>query len=262
MTYLMESPAEGRRLLAQERANPSRQRLVDAGVKRGQRALDAGCGAGAVTAHLLELVGPEGHVTAFDASNARLGLARRALGEPANLTLDLRELPRTGLPDACADFTWSQFVFEYLPEPRLALAELVRLTRPGGTVAVAEIDGYGLGVWPVSPWLETALVTFQQALARARFDLFVGRKLFTLFREAGLGEVRVQLSPFHVTAGAAEPAMLEDWRVRFDALAPVGRAAFGDDAGWQRFTREYLELLANPDALKYAVVLTTVGTRP
>jgi SAM-dependent methyltransferase len=262
VSYLMESAAEGRRLLVQEATTPSRQRVVDAGVTAGQRVLDAGCGAGAVTGHLLDLVGPTGHVTAFDASAARVDLARQTLGPRPNLALEVRTLPVTGLPPSSFDFTWSQFVFEYLPEPLLALGELMRLTRPGGTVAIAEIDGYGLGVWPVSDELEAGLGLFQQALARARFDLFVGRKLFSAFRTLGFRDVQVRLSPFHVTAGAADAAMLDDWRVRFAALRPVGLAAFGSETAWDGFTGEYLSTLSNPDALKYAVVLTTVGTRP
>lgn len=262
MTYLMESEGEGRRLLAQEAQTPSRQRVVDAGLGPGQRALDAGCGAGAVTGHLLELVGPEGHVTAFDASAARLAQAAEALGPRPNLKLEVRSLPVTGLPPSTFDFVWSQFVFEYLPEPLLALGELMRLTRPGGTVAVAEIDGYGLGLWPVSAALERGLDLFQRALVAARFDLFVGRKLFSCFRTLGFRDVRVQLSPFHVTAGPADAAMLDDWRVRFETLRPVASGTFPSDEAYEHFTSEYLELLGNPDALKYAVVLTTVGTRP
>jgi len=262
VSYLMESAREGHRLLAQEAQNPSRQRVVDAGLRRSQRALDAGCGAGAVTGHLLELVGPEGHVTAFDASAERVALAKQTLGERPNLRLDVRALPHTGLEPGRFDFVWSQFVFEYLPEPDVALHELIRLARPGGTVAVAEIDGYGLGLWPVTAELERGLTLFQRALERARFDLFVGRKLYTAFRRAGLRDVTVRLSPFHVTAGPADDAMLEDWRVRFAALRPVALPAFGDAAAYERFTGEYLATLSNPEALKYAVVLTTVGTRP
>jgi hypothetical protein len=74
-------------------------------------------------------------------------------------------------------------------------------------------------------------------------------------------DVRVQLTPHHVTAGAADEAMLEDWRVRFAALRPVGLAAFGDEVAYEAFAAEYLSLLSNPDALKYSVVLTTIGTR-
>jgi hypothetical protein len=50
--------------------------------------------------------------------------------------------------------------------------------------------------------------------------------------------------------------------VRFQTLHPLGVQAFGTAEAYQRFTAEYLATLANPDALKYSVVLTTVGTTP
>lgn len=261
MTYLMESAREGERLLAQESSNSSLARVIAAGVRENDRVLDAGCGAGAVTQNLLELVGPKGHVTAFDPSEERLALARRTAGAPANLELRVASLPNTGLPSGGFDFVWSQFVFEYLPQPLVALQELQRLVRPGGKVAIAEIDGYGLGVWPASERLMEGLELLQKTLRAAHFDLFVGRKLFSAFRELGFHDLEVQLSPFHVTAGAADAAMLEDWTVRFFTLQPLGVQAFGDLERWNTFTSEYLALLQNPDALKYSVVLTTVGTR-
>ena len=262
MTYLMESAREGERLLAQEGAHSSRERVVKAGLQPGQRVLDAGCGAGAVTGTLLELTGPLGHVTAFDSSAERVELARRQHGSAPNLVLRVASLPVTGLTPGSFDFVWSQFVFEYLPEPLVSLSELLRLTRPGGRVAIAEIDGYGLGLWPVSDELTAGLELFQRALVAARFDLFAGRKLFSAFRTLGFHDVGVHLSAFHVTAGSADEAMLDDWKVRFSALQPVGVQAFGSVEAWKAFTAEYLAALGNPDALKYSVVLTTVGTRP
>ena len=86
--------------------------------------------------------------------------------------------------------------------------------------------------------------------------------MFSAFRTLGFHEVGVHLSAFHVTAGAADETMLDDWKVRFAALEPVGLTAFGSPAAWKAFTSEYLATLGNPDALKYSVVLTTVGTRP
>lgn len=261
-TYLMESPREGERLLAQETAHSSRSRVIEAGVRRGDRALDAGCGAGAVTANLLELVGPEGQVTAFDPSEERVALARKNLGTAANLDLRVGSLPQTGLAADSFDFVWSQFVFEYLENPLVALESLKALARPGGKVAIAEIDGYGLGVWPASEKLTSGLELLQRALRAAHFDLFIGRKLFSLFRQLGFRDIGVRLSSFHVTPGAADDAMLTDWNVRFGALKPLGVQAFGSVERWNEFTAEYLDTLSNPDALKYSVVLTTVGTRP
>ncbi len=262
MTYLMESPREGERLLAQESANSSKARVVQAGIKAGDRALDAGCGAGAVTRTLLDLVGSGGHVTAFDPSEERLALARQNLGLAPNLELRVASLPATGLPEDRFDFVWSQFVFEYLADPLGALEALKRLARPGGKVAIAEIDGYGLGIWPASERLTSGLELLQQTLRAAHFDLFVGRKLFSAFRTLGFRDIEVRLSPFHLTAGAADASMLADWTLRFSTLQPLGVRAFGSVEGWNDFTAEYLATLSSPDALKYSVVLTTVGTRP
>jgi SAM-dependent methyltransferase len=57
----------------------SRRVLLDAGLQRGMRVADLGCGVGMVTALLAELVGPEGHVVGIDASAAQLAQARERL---------------------------------------------------------------------------------------------------------------------------------------------------------------------------------------
>lgn len=261
MSYIMESRDEARRLASQESLSPSRDRLIKAGVKPGMRVLDAGCGSGAVTREISNLVGPRGHVVAIDPSGDRLAAARGELRECSNVELRQAQLPSSGLEDGLFDLCWSQFVFEYLPEPEAALIELVRLTRPGGQVAIAEIDGYGLGVWPATQSLLDGMELLQVALRKARFDLFVGRKIYSLLRKVGLVDVRVHLSAFHVTAGTADEALVEDWRIRFSSLAPIAVGTFKTSARWEHFTAEYLELLADPNALKYSVVLTTVGSR-
>jgi len=261
MSYLMESPREAERLRAQARATPARERLQRCGLRHGMRAVDVGCGSGAVTRELVDLVGPSGQVVALDPSPERLGAARELLWGLPGVELMAGALPDTKLPAASFDFVWSQFVLEYLREPAAAVRELVRLARPGGRVAVAEIDGFGLATWPTPPAVEQGTRPFLEALASTGFDLNVGRKLFTLFRQAGLREVKVHLSSFHVTAGAADAQLLDDWRTRFEALAPVARPAFGGGRAYDEFCAAYLALLADPDALKYSVILTTEGTR-
>lgn len=260
MSYLMESSREGKRLQEQENANPSTVRLMQAGLKRGQRVVDIGCGSGALMPAMLELVGPEGALVGIDASEARVIEARKLLGAARNAVAQVGSLPQTGLPDASFDFSWSQFVFEYLREPEGALAEMIRVTRPGGTVAVAEIDGYGLAFWPRPAVVEEGLPLLLRALEATGFDLFVGRKLFTMFRKAGLADVKVHLSSFHVSAGADE-RLHADYTQRFEVLAPIAIKTFGDEGRYWEFARAYLSLLADPDALKYSVVLTTTGRR-
>ena len=57
----------------------SRRVLLEAGLRRGMRVADLGCGVGMVTALLAELVGPEGHVVGLDASAAQLSQARESM---------------------------------------------------------------------------------------------------------------------------------------------------------------------------------------
>ncbi len=261
MTYLMQSEAEAERLRAQERANPSRARLIDTGLAAGARAVDVGCGSGEVLASMAELVGAAGHVTGIEPTEALLGQAAARLKETANVTLRAGALPQTGLSGQSFDYVWCQYVFEYLKEPAAALTELVRLARPGGKVIVTDLDGLGLAHWPTSSVVEEGIPLFQKALARTGFDLFVGRKLFHLFRQAGLLDVKVHVYPFYVVAGRADDRLLEDWRVRFKTLAPVAMPEFGGETPYQRFVEAYLRLFEDENALKYAIVLCTEGTR-
>jgi len=258
----MESPDEGRRLLAQARANPAGPRLQSAGIGAGMRVLDVGCGSGAVTVELAERVGPGGSVLGLDPSPGRCAEARVRLAPHPNVEVREGALPHTGLPDAAFDAVFSQYVFEYLGDVPAALAECVRVCRPGGRVVVADIDGHGLHNWPVSPRVADGVQLLEQALAAAGFDLNVGRKMFHHFQLASLLDVSVQLTPIDVVAGAAGERLIADWRQRFQMLGPVAIATFGTAELWQRFVDAYLCLLADPLALKYTVMLTTSGTRP
>lgn len=259
--YLMESEAEARRLAEQEKALPVRQHLLTTGLGPGMAALDAGCGPGGITAVMAELVGPSGSVVGLDINAQRVEEARAACAGLPQCRFVREDLRRMSLPDASFDYVWSQYVFEYLPDPEQALAELLRVTRPGGRVVVADVDGLGLGNWPLPPDLEADCRTFMAALAAMKLDLYVGRKLFHLYRRAGLADVRVHLAPVWVVAGTADARLMEDWRLRFATLEPVVAPAFGGVEAYRIFRDRYLALLADPDALKYAVLLITEGRK-
>jgi hypothetical protein len=135
------------------------------------------------------------------------------------------------------------------------------VAKPGGRIVVSEIDAHGLHNWPFPPEMEKGAAAMIRALQKVGFDPYCGRKMFSHFRALGLRDIRVQLTPFYVIAGRADERVLEDWRIRFRNLAPVALSEFGSEEVYDAFVRGYLELLSDPDALKYAVILTTEGTR-
>ncbi|WIG96272.1 methyltransferase domain-containing protein [Myxococcus sp. SDU36] len=261
MTYLMESAQEVHRLQAQASAASYADRLRLTGLRPGDAALDVGCGPGVITSEMLDVVGPQGRVVGIEPQAEHLAAARGLLAGRPNVELCQGALPDTRLPADHFDYVWCQYVFEYLGEPGPALAELVRVVRPGGRVVVADIDGVGLWNWPFPEDLQAESQKLLAALRAARFDLHAGRKLFHLFRKAGLADVRVHISPFYVAAGAVDARLHEDWVIRFRTLRPLAEPFFGGAGPYDAFCERFLALLDDADTLKYAMVLTTEGVK-
>ena len=99
----------------------------------GRRILDAGCGSGPLFAALRDR---GAIVTGFDKSAGMLELARRRLGDDADLQVaDLgRPLP---FPDGAFDDVIASLVLHYLEDWGPALAELRRVLKPGGRLIVS-----------------------------------------------------------------------------------------------------------------------------
>ena len=115
--------------------------LARTGIGPGQAVLDVGCGFGVETHRLAALVQPGGRVVGLDHSPAFIAEARRrahAAGIDASFEAgDAQALP---FPDAVFDSARAERVLTYLADPEKALAELRRVTRQGGTVALLEPD--------------------------------------------------------------------------------------------------------------------------
>jgi SAM-dependent methyltransferase len=259
----MESDAEARRLVAQAQANPVLEHLRTTGLSEGHVALDVGCGPGVITEVMATQVGPKGSVVGLDFNAQRLTEARARCAYLGNCRFLDADLRASGLPDAAFDYVWSQFVFEYLPQPEPALAELLRVTRSGGRVVVSDVDGVGMFNWPCPPLVQEGFPKLVGAMTTATgFDIHVGRKMYSLFRRAGLVDVRVHLAPLWVVAGKADARLVEDWDIRLRTLEPVAAPFFGGVEAYRAFSRAYMDLLCDPEALKYSVLLVTEGRKP
>lgn len=95
--------------------------------------LDVGCGAGGVTARVLEHRAPR-CVSAIDTSTEFVRATKeRFRGQPVEpLQADARHLP---FPADAFDATVSGLTLNFVPEPDVALGEMARVTKPGGTVS-------------------------------------------------------------------------------------------------------------------------------
>jgi SAM-dependent methyltransferase len=116
-----------------------------AGVRRGQRALDVGCGPGALTAELVARLG-SGAVAAVDPSEPFVAAARERYPE-----VDIRRAMAEQLPFADSEFdaALASLVVHFMSDPIAGLREMARVARSGGVVAACVWDHAG-GRGPLS----------------------------------------------------------------------------------------------------------------
>ena len=118
-----------------------RDRVVHkAGLKRGSRVVDLGCGMGFLSLEAARVVGPEGRVLAVDASPGALeALARLARDmELDNLTTVRADISSLPLEDDTADAVIARSVLSYVAERKLVLREALRVLHAGGILSLFE----------------------------------------------------------------------------------------------------------------------------
>lgn len=133
-----------------------RAMLGSVGLRPGFHVLDAGCGAGSFLADIAEQVGPAGRIEALDLDPDNVAVAaRRGAALPCPVTAVVGDVTRLPWPDHAFDAVWCANTLQYVDDdayPR-ALAELHRVVRPGGVLALKEYDVSALLLHPADPAL-------------------------------------------------------------------------------------------------------------
>lgn len=113
--------------------------LSDMQIKPDEHIVDLGCGTGNLTAVLVDILGPEGTVTAIDFAGAMIDVARGKIGDGRVrwLVADVVRLP---LDADSVDRVICYSAWPHFPDHRAAARELHRVLRPGGMLHVLHID--------------------------------------------------------------------------------------------------------------------------
>jgi SAM-dependent methyltransferase len=184
-----------------------------AGVTGDQRALDVGCGPGALTAELVDRLGVD-HVAAIDPSEPFVNaVAERYPG------VDARQGSAEQAPfgDDEFDVVLAQLVIHFLKEPVAGVSEMRRVTRPGGVVAACVWD-HGGHEGPLRKFWEAARQIDPKVDDESRLPGVRQGQLGDYFRQAGLEQI-------HETSLtlAVEHRSFEEWWEPFTlGVGPAG----------------------------------------
>ncbi len=168
--------------------------LERAGARPGLNCLEAGCGGGDVACDLARLVGPEGRVLGTDIDEPQLAIARSEAEAQGlrNIAFTRSDITRE-IPDGPFDFIHARFLLTHLPDPAAALARMKTVLKPGGVIALADIDFRGHFSHPESPALARYVALYTETVRRRGGDANIGPRLPGLVSDAGFDDVRMTM---------------------------------------------------------------------
>lgn len=173
-----------------------KQRMLEIlGIEPGISLLDVGCGPGTDTITLAPLVGEDGLVVGMDYDESMIkeanerGQAGRITTRIQHLVADALSIPfKSNSFDVCM----AERLFQHVADTQSVIKEMVRVTKAGGRIAVADADWCTLSIDTVEIDIERRITRFLQGLVR---NGYAGRQLFRLFKEQFLSHVHIEVHP-------------------------------------------------------------------
>lgn len=160
--------------------------LNKAGIKKGMKCLDVGCGSGDVTRLLSTMVGKSGSVIGIDVQKKYLDYCNKVTKQK-NVKFVHDNIIDSKLTGTF-DVVFSRFMFVHLTDKLQALRSMINLTKKNGVVIIQELDN-APGSWlsyPKKDCVEKLRSTYTSLVKKMGGDPLAGRKLYKLFVDEGL----------------------------------------------------------------------------
>ena len=163
--------------------------IAFAGVESGERVLDVGTGIGSLVA-VLAATRASGEIVGIDPSEGFIGYAKKS-AEPGRVRYEIGDAQALPFPDASFDQTMSMLVMNFVPDHDKAIAEMRRVTRPGGGVSACVWD-YNEGMQMLRFFWDEAVALDPAVEPKDERHMKLSRagQLGRAWKKAGLADVR------------------------------------------------------------------------
>lgn len=203
----------------------------------GQRWLDVGCGTGALSRSILHAKEPQ-EILAIDSSPEFIAFAQQTNEDP-RLRFQIASADSLPAESNTFDAVVSGLVLNFVPRPKAVLAEMMRVTKPGGVVAVYIWD-YAEGMqmlryfWDAAIELDANAMELDEGL---RFPLCHETELKQLFLDSGLQDVTVR----SIEVATIFPDFEDYWQPFLGGIGPAPGYALNLTATQQTALQQRLQ---------------------
>ena len=216
---------------------PSKRIILDGlRLEPGQRVLDVGCGLGHDAFAIAERVGPRGHVVGVDISEVMVEEARRRKLPESPVEFQIGDARKLPFPSGHFDAVRAERLLMHVPEASVALAEMLRVLRPGRRLCIFDFDWDTFVVdRPAKDITRAVVLSFSDHMKNG----WIGRSLPRMFAENNVRDVHTVVEFVFVdfdlmgllvgghlhkmgAEGTIDAAALKDW---WNGLAQADQAA-------------------------------------
>lgn len=215
MAYaISEQNLERQKLLAGIMGPVTDRLLESLPVPPGFRCLDLGCGIGETTRQLAEKLNKVAELIGVDQDPDLIEVAR-SVPSAADVKMTFRQGDAAHLEfeDATFDFVFARYLLHHLDHPQAVLAEMLRVCRSGGIVAVQEPDCAKQYCYPQS-W---AYERIPEIYGRVFANPFIGRQLYSLFQQLGYPSPHLEV----MTLAGVDVELRRSYRMVMEAMGPA-----------------------------------------
>jgi len=159
-------------------------------IQPGMHVLEVGSGLGLLAAGVAAAA-PDVRVVGIEQSPAQIGAAVK----DSRIRYVQGDAHQLEFADRTFDLVYARYVLEHVRDPAKVLKEMKRVARPGARIVACENDVSLVRLDPPCPVFEDVWAAFQQLQQQLGGDSLVGRRLFRLFRAAGLSGIELSVQP-------------------------------------------------------------------
>jgi len=176
-------------------------------LKPNMRVIDAGCGTGAVTRKMASKVFPA-ETFGVDIDPLFIDKAKKTALDKGtkNIHFELGNIDNLTYDDGFFDLSYCRLVLMHVKNPVKTITELKRVTRKGGIVSASENDDGAIMIYPPAPRFFSLWERYGEWAKAREIDRCIGRKLYSIFSEAGLNSIKIH--PLPTFATQQEPDVL------------------------------------------------------